>query len=207
VLHEHALRTREQRGEGAFRGRRVARLEALLGHDALPLPARLCDAQALAELAKGRERAACGLWLPRVAQRHVARQLGLGAPVRALGGVEAEHRVGVFEQRGHTPRARQRVEVGAMRGEQGARLARRFGKAQRFCGLALRLGHLPRTRRQQRTEAVGEDALNESYFGWSPDKFASRSEHNLARARSQLSLAASVAAQRSALETVVARIF
>jgi Ser/Thr protein kinase RdoA (MazF antagonist) len=51
------------------------------------------------------------------------------------------------------------------------------------------------------------DALNESYFGWSPDKFASRSEHNLARARSQLSLAASVAAQRSALEAVVARIF
>ncbi len=30
------------------------------------------------------------------------------------------------------------------------------------------------------------DALNESYFGWNPDKFATRGEHNEARARNQL---------------------
>jgi Ser/Thr protein kinase RdoA (MazF antagonist) len=51
------------------------------------------------------------------------------------------------------------------------------------------------------------DALNECYFGWNPGKFASRSQHNLARAQSQLSLAASVASQRSALEAVVKRVF
>jgi Ser/Thr protein kinase RdoA (MazF antagonist) len=47
------------------------------------------------------------------------------------------------------------------------------------------------------------DALNEAYFGWNPHKFASRSAHNLARAESQLSLAASVANQRAALEDLV----
>jgi Ser/Thr protein kinase RdoA (MazF antagonist) len=47
------------------------------------------------------------------------------------------------------------------------------------------------------------DALNDSYFGWNPAKFASRSQHNLARAESQLSLAASVARQRSSLEAIV----
>lgn len=49
------------------------------------------------------------------------------------------------------------------------------------------------------------DALNESYFGWNPDKFASRSGHNLARAASQLSLATSVAQQRPELEKLVRR--
>lgn len=44
------------------------------------------------------------------------------------------------------------------------------------------------------------DALRESYFGWDAARFASRSEHNLVRARSQLSLAGSVRAQRSALQ-------
>ncbi|HEY6877543.1 MAG TPA: phosphotransferase [Polyangiales bacterium] len=47
------------------------------------------------------------------------------------------------------------------------------------------------------------DALNESYFGWNPKKFASRSLHNLARAESQLSLATSVAKHRPALEQIV----
>jgi Ser/Thr protein kinase RdoA (MazF antagonist) len=47
------------------------------------------------------------------------------------------------------------------------------------------------------------DALHEAYFGWNPTKFPSRSAHNLARAQSQLSLARSIAEQRSALEAVV----
>jgi Ser/Thr protein kinase RdoA (MazF antagonist) len=51
------------------------------------------------------------------------------------------------------------------------------------------------------------DALHESYFGWNPEKFASRSEHNLARAQSQLALAQSVKQQRSALEAIVRRHF
>lgn len=51
------------------------------------------------------------------------------------------------------------------------------------------------------------DALEESYFGWNPAKFASRSDHNLARAQSQLALARSVSQQRPALEAVVRRTF
>ncbi len=47
------------------------------------------------------------------------------------------------------------------------------------------------------------DILNDAYFGWNPAKYPSRSAHNLARAESQLSLAASVAKQRSVLEAVV----
>lgn len=43
------------------------------------------------------------------------------------------------------------------------------------------------------------DALRESYFGWDSARFGSRGEHNLVRARSQLSLAASVRRQRGAL--------
>lgn len=41
------------------------------------------------------------------------------------------------------------------------------------------------------------DVLNESYFGWNPDRFASRAEHNLVRARGQLSLAEQARATRS----------
>jgi Ser/Thr protein kinase RdoA (MazF antagonist) len=51
------------------------------------------------------------------------------------------------------------------------------------------------------------DALEESYFGWNAAKFASRSEHNLARAHSQLALARSVNQQRPALEAIVRRTF
>lgn len=51
------------------------------------------------------------------------------------------------------------------------------------------------------------DALNESYFGWSPAAFASRGEHNQVRAESQLAAARSLMAQRAAAERVVARAF
>lgn len=40
------------------------------------------------------------------------------------------------------------------------------------------------------------DALAESYFGWSPDKFPSRGDHNLVRARGQLSLHEALVASR-----------
>jgi Ser/Thr protein kinase RdoA (MazF antagonist) len=47
------------------------------------------------------------------------------------------------------------------------------------------------------------DALNESYFAWDPDKFASRSEHNTVRAAGQLAVARSLASQRQELEKIV----
>jgi Ser/Thr protein kinase RdoA (MazF antagonist) len=47
------------------------------------------------------------------------------------------------------------------------------------------------------------DALNESYFAWDSDKFASRSEHNTVRAAGQLAVARSLASQRQALENIV----
>ena len=40
------------------------------------------------------------------------------------------------------------------------------------------------------------DALNESYFGWNPERFASRSEHNLIRGIGQLNVFKSLHAQR-----------
>jgi Ser/Thr protein kinase RdoA (MazF antagonist) len=49
------------------------------------------------------------------------------------------------------------------------------------------------------------DALEESYFGWNAEKFASRSAHNLERAAAQLRVAEHVRAQRSVLEDVVRR--
>ncbi len=51
------------------------------------------------------------------------------------------------------------------------------------------------------------DALNESYFGWSPDRFATRGHHNLHRARIQLTLARSVAQRQSEAEAIVRRAF
>jgi len=51
------------------------------------------------------------------------------------------------------------------------------------------------------------DALNENYFGWNPDKFATRSEHNQERAASQLHVAESLAAQRRELEAIVSASF
>jgi Ser/Thr protein kinase RdoA (MazF antagonist) len=51
------------------------------------------------------------------------------------------------------------------------------------------------------------DALLESYFGWDPNKFASRSLHNLARAESQLAVAQSIRSQRAELSAVVRAAF
>jgi Ser/Thr protein kinase RdoA (MazF antagonist) len=51
------------------------------------------------------------------------------------------------------------------------------------------------------------DALNESYFGWNPDKFKDRSTHNQVRARGQLELEKSLAAQVEEAEDLVARAF
>ena len=51
------------------------------------------------------------------------------------------------------------------------------------------------------------DALNESYFGWSQARHATRGDHNLARALGQWTLGASVGRQRAALERVVEKAF
>jgi Ser/Thr protein kinase RdoA (MazF antagonist) len=51
------------------------------------------------------------------------------------------------------------------------------------------------------------DALNESYFGWDPQHFASRSEHNQVRAASQLSAARSLAASESEALRIAAAAF
>lgn len=51
------------------------------------------------------------------------------------------------------------------------------------------------------------DALRERYFGWNPEKFPSRSAHNLVRAESQLAVAESVRAQRAELGDIVRRQF
>lgn len=51
------------------------------------------------------------------------------------------------------------------------------------------------------------DALNESYFGWDPARFASRSEHNQIRAESQLHALQSLRDVRADAEAIVARAF
>lgn len=51
------------------------------------------------------------------------------------------------------------------------------------------------------------DVLNESYFGWDPDRFSTRGDHNLHRAQVQLTLARSVQARQSEAEDLVARAF
>lgn len=48
------------------------------------------------------------------------------------------------------------------------------------------------------------DALQESYFGWDRQRYGSAAEHNLVRARSQLSLALSLGQNRSLLKQIVA---
>jgi Ser/Thr protein kinase RdoA (MazF antagonist) len=53
----------------------------------------------------------------------------------------------------------------------------------------------------------GADALNESYFGWRPDRHESRSHHNELRARGQLSLARSFASRRKEAEAIVRSAF
>lgn len=51
------------------------------------------------------------------------------------------------------------------------------------------------------------DALNESYFGWNPGAFPSRSEHNQVRAESQLNAARSLAEQRDTAQAAVHNAF
>jgi Ser/Thr protein kinase RdoA (MazF antagonist) len=51
------------------------------------------------------------------------------------------------------------------------------------------------------------DALEESYFGWDRERFASASAHNQARATSQLHLAESIAADLATLEIETERAF
>jgi len=51
------------------------------------------------------------------------------------------------------------------------------------------------------------DALRESYFGWSPQRYESASAHNQARVRGQLKLAEGIRAQLPALEELTARAF
>lgn len=50
------------------------------------------------------------------------------------------------------------------------------------------------------------DALDERYFGWAPARYASRGEHNLARARNQLAAARDLLRQRGPLTREAARI-
>jgi Ser/Thr protein kinase RdoA (MazF antagonist) len=49
------------------------------------------------------------------------------------------------------------------------------------------------------------DALNERYFGWNADRYATRGDHNLVRAKGQWTLARSVLRQRDALDAVVTK--
>ncbi len=49
------------------------------------------------------------------------------------------------------------------------------------------------------TSRFTADILNDRYFGWDPERFASRAEHNLVRARGQLRLAESLMAVRPSL--------
>lgn len=51
------------------------------------------------------------------------------------------------------------------------------------------------------------DALNERYFGWNRQRYASASAHNQARVRGQLQVAAGILAELPALEEVTARAF
>ena len=51
------------------------------------------------------------------------------------------------------------------------------------------------------------DVINASYFGWNPDRFPTRSDHNLVRARGQFSLARDLERQQAAAEAIVAGAF
>jgi len=51
------------------------------------------------------------------------------------------------------------------------------------------------------------DALNESYFGWNPEKFADRSTHNQVRAAGQLQLYRSLTSRADAAEEIVLNAF
>jgi Ser/Thr protein kinase RdoA (MazF antagonist) len=75
-------------------------------------------------------------------------------------------------------------------------------------------GLITRPERERLVEALGTlclelsarflaDALEETYFGWRPDRFASRGEHNLLRARGQWALFLAVRAQEDTLAAAV----
>jgi hypothetical protein len=49
--------------------------------------------------------------------------------------------------------------------------------------------------------------LNERYFGWNPERFATRGEHNLLRARNQLACATLLQARRTEGMQIAKRIF
>ena len=51
------------------------------------------------------------------------------------------------------------------------------------------------------------DTLEESYFGWDAERYASRGAHNLARAQGQLAAARSLVSQFAAADEAVARAF
>jgi hypothetical protein len=51
------------------------------------------------------------------------------------------------------------------------------------------------------------DALEERYFGWSPARYATRGEHNLARAGNQLAAAQDLAQQAAAATAILVRHF
>ena len=51
------------------------------------------------------------------------------------------------------------------------------------------------------------DVVEDSYFGWDPERFESRRAHNLKRAKSMAALGRQMDAKRSALEEVVAEVF
>jgi Ser/Thr protein kinase RdoA (MazF antagonist) len=49
------------------------------------------------------------------------------------------------------------------------------------------------------------DALNENYFGWAPERFVTRSEHNQVRAAGQLAAARSLQRQEKRLQDIIER--
>ncbi len=51
------------------------------------------------------------------------------------------------------------------------------------------------------------DAFEDRYFGWNPDRFASRRHHNLVRARGQLTLARDVGGSRAATRDLLSAAF
>lgn len=51
------------------------------------------------------------------------------------------------------------------------------------------------------------DALRETYFAWDPDRFPTRTEHNLVRARGQLNAAKDLASKSQAALRIVERVF
>ncbi|MBI4820628.1 MAG: aminoglycoside phosphotransferase family protein [Deltaproteobacteria bacterium] len=51
------------------------------------------------------------------------------------------------------------------------------------------------------------DALQESYFGWNPNRYATRGDHNLLRARGQLALGLDFLAKRPDADAITRRIY